>query len=153
VAGENAVSVGFYSRLGKSSLQRTTLAKEKVAEFLDSPRAGVHGIVVSIRAPFARARFEGEAGLHVVEEEKGKNQKAMLVDVWPLAAAEYRPPKDVEFRIALAGQRRRTYTIERQEVEDRMMNKTYRWTGRSFAGAMLAAIEDYLVKRVEGILE
>jgi ATP-dependent Clp protease ATP-binding subunit ClpA len=153
VAGENSVSVGFYTRLGKTSLQRTTVAKEKVGDFLNSPLSGVHGIVLGIRSPFARARFETEAGLHVIEEDKGKNQRPILVDAWPRSAAEYRPPKDVEFRIALAGQRRRTYTMERQEVEDRVMNKTYRWTGKWFSGSLLEAIEENLRKRVEGMLE
>src|SRR5258706_4117719 len=67
VAGEStlsekavSVSVGYYTRLGKSSFQRTTLAQKEIDAFLSEPRAGVHGIVLSIRAPYARARFEPE---------------------------------------------------------------------------------------------
>ena len=89
----------------------------------------------------------------MIEEEKSKNQHPILVDAWPLAPADYRAPKDVEFRIALAGQRRRTYTRQRQEIDDTATNKTYRWTGHSFTSALSPAIDEHLRRRTEAILE
>jgi ATP-dependent Clp protease ATP-binding subunit ClpC len=154
VAGlAGSASVSYYTREGKNSLIRRTVEREDIKAFFSQPRSGVIGIVVAIRAAFARPRFETESGLHVIEEEKGKNPHPILVDAMPVALADYRPPKDVEFRIALAGQRRRTYTRERQEIEDSVTGKSYRWTGREFSGALGYAMEENLRRRVEGMIE
>jgi ATP-dependent Clp protease ATP-binding subunit ClpA len=150
---EAAVLVCYYTRLGRQQIQRHTVAAEQVEAFLSTPRP-VLGVALSVRAPFARARLETEAGLHVVEEERNKNPHAVLVDTSPLAVADYRPPKDVEFRVALvAGQRRRTYTLDRQEATDPVTGQTYRWPAREVWQVVVAAADGCLKRRAEAILE
>jgi hypothetical protein len=134
-------------------MQRITLAPGETDPFLAQPRSGILGIVLAIRAPFARARFETESGLHVIEEEKSHNAHPLLVDASPNASTNYHPPKDVEFRVALAGQRRRTYILDRNEADDPVTAKTYRWSGRALADALAAAIEERLSRRTQAILE
>jgi ATP-dependent Clp protease ATP-binding subunit ClpA len=145
--------LSYFTRLGKSTMQRITLAPGETNAFLAQPRSGILGIVLAIRAPFARARFETESGLHVIEEEKSHNAHPLLVDASPNASTNYHPPKDVEFRVALAGQRRRTYILDRNEADDPVTAKTYRWSGRALADALAAAIEERLSRRTQAILE
>jgi len=54
---------------------------------------------------------------------------------------------------ALAGQRRRTYRLERREAEDAATNRVWRWTGREFSEAVAGASEEHLRRRAEGMLE
>jgi hypothetical protein len=72
------------------------------------------------------------------------------VEASAVAAVDYRPPKDVEFRVALAGQRRRTYTLDRQEASDGATGKVYRWPPRGMWQAVRAAAEGQLRVRAEG---
>ncbi len=144
--------ISYYTRLGKATFQRMTVPADELDDFFSQPRSGILGIVLAIRAPFARSRFETEAGLHVMEDDKNKNAHPILVDASPLSASSYRPPKDVEFRIGLAGQRRRTYTLERGEADDPLSGKAYRWPGRAMEQALSAAVEDHLRRRIEAIL-
>jgi ATP-dependent Clp protease ATP-binding subunit ClpC len=146
------VRVSYFTRLGKTTLQRATVASEETDAFLSQPRSGILGIVLAIHAPFARPRFETESGLHVIEDDKN-HAHPLLVDASPDSSAQYRPPKDVEFRIALAGQRRRTYILNRGEADDPITAKSYRWTGRAMSDALAAAIEDHLDRRTRAILE
>jgi ATP-dependent Clp protease ATP-binding subunit ClpA len=148
-----SVRVSYFTRLGKTTLQRMTPAADETDPFLSQPRGGVLGIVLAIRAPFARPRFETESGLHVVEDEKNHAAHPLLVDTSTDSSANYRPPKDVEFRVALAGQRRRTYVIDRGEIDDPVAAKSYRWTGRAMSDALAAAIGDHLTRRTEATLE
>jgi hypothetical protein len=149
---EAAVAVSYYTRLGKSALRRTSLSAEDVAAFLATPRGGVLGIVLACTGPFARARFEGEGGLHVIQEERERNPQAMWVDASTAPPGEYAPPKDVEFRVALAGRRRRTYTLDRREADDAENGESYRWTGRGMSEAIRAAANEHLRRRAEGML-
>jgi hypothetical protein len=150
-ADDAAVGVSYYTRLGKHQVQRTTVDANETEAFLANPR-GVLGLLLAIRAPFARARFETESGLHVIEEERNKNPHPFLVDTSALAPAEYRPPKDVEFRVALAGQRRRTYTLDRLEAQDAVANKAYRWPPRAMWRAVAQAMDDHLRERTQGVI-
>jgi hypothetical protein len=75
----------------------------------------------------------------------------MWVDASTASAADYRPPKDVEFRVALAGQRRRTYTLDRREADDGATGETYRWT-RGMSEAIAAAAAERLRRRAEAAL-
>lgn len=145
--------LSYFTRLGKSTMQRISLAPDETDAFLAQPRSGILGIVLAIRAPFARARFETESGLHVIEEEKNHNAHPLLVDASPDASVNYHPPKDVEFRVALAGQRRRTYILTRNEADDPVTAKTYQWSGRDLFEALASAIEDHLNRRTQAILE
>jgi ATP-dependent Clp protease ATP-binding subunit ClpA len=146
-----AVGVWYFTRMGKNQVQRHTVDAEEAEAFLANPR-GVLGLLLAVRAPFARALFEPEAGLHVVEEERNKNPHAVLVETSALGAAEYRPPKDVEFRVALVGQRRRTYTLDRQEANDGATGRVYRWPPRGMWQGLVMAMEEHLRRRAEGIL-
>jgi hypothetical protein len=55
----------------------------------------------------------------------------------------------VEFRVALAGQRRRTYTFDRKEADDAATHQTYRWTGKTLRDALSAAMAENLRRRAE----
>jgi hypothetical protein len=129
------------------------VAAEKVEEFLSSPRGGFLGVILALRAPYARTRFETEAGLHVIDEERNKGGWPVLVDASTAAGAVYEPPRDLEFRVALAGQRRRTYRLERREADDAATNRVWRWTGREFSEAVAGASEEHLRRRADGMLE
>jgi ATP-dependent Clp protease ATP-binding subunit ClpC len=148
-----SVAVSYYTRLAKATLQRTFVARQETESFLSAPRPGVLGIVLSVTVGFARARFETERGLHVVQEDRDKNPRPIWVDASVQPADEYRPPKDVEFRVALAGQRRRTYTLDRKEADDAATAQTYRWTGKAMYDAIVAATAANLYRCAEAILE
>ena len=146
-------AVSYFTRLGKTTVQRTPLDPKHAEPFLAEPRGGVLGILLEIHAPFALARFQTEAGIHLVEEERGKPSFPILVDTSTQPATAYQPPKDVEFRVALTGQRRRTYTLNRGEAEDAVTGKTYRWSSRSIQPALTQAIEDRLWSRIDADTE
>jgi DNA polymerase III delta prime subunit len=147
-----SVEVAYFTRLGKSSLGRTSLQEARIEAFLADPRTGVLGIALGIHAPFARSRFEAEEGLHVIEPEKNQSPLPILVDASSQVLSGYRPPKDVEFRIALAGQRRRTYYLDRGEAADTVTNATYHFAPRALHEAIQAAMEDQLGRQLEGLL-
>lgn len=154
-SGEPArVHVSWFSRLGKSSLQRNLIEENYSGEFLGEVRGGVIGIALEIHAPFALPLLETEAGLHVVEEEKEKNPHPLLVDAAARTAAEYRPPRDVEFRVALVGQRRRTYVRGTGTATDQHMGAC-RWhaPARPLWAMVLEAARDYLNQRVQSLLD
>jgi hypothetical protein len=146
------VGVSWFSRQGKHTLQRNFVEEKDVETFLDSPRGGVIGLVLDVRGAFAAAWFKGEAGLHVFEEEKDRNSRGVLVETSVLPPGEYAPPKDVEFRSAAAGQRRRTYVGKQQRIEDRGLSKEYRWLSRPFEEALLAAMGEGLRVRTGKLL-
>ncbi|HEY7119191.1 MAG TPA: AAA family ATPase [Tepidisphaeraceae bacterium] len=148
----SSCAVSYYTRHGKTALQRTLLDADEVDAFLANPRGGILGIVLAIRAPFARARLETETGLHVIQETPDKNPHPIWADASPKAPADYAPPENVEFRVALAGQRRRTYTLDRQEAADPPTRQTYRWTSRTLADPIAAATTEHLRRRAEGII-
>jgi len=146
------VQVTYFTRMGKSSLGRTTVAADAVEDFLSDPRPGVLGIALAIRGGFALGRFESEAGLHVIEPEKNQNPHPILIDTSSQDTNAYRPPKDVEFRIALAGQRRRTYALDRNEATDPVTGKTYRFAPRALHQAISAASEEHLLNQTQSLL-
>jgi ATP-dependent Clp protease ATP-binding subunit ClpC len=146
------VAVSYYTRLGKATLQRTTVSAEDVATFFAETSPGVLGIVLAGTGSFARARFEGEGGLHVLQQDRDVNPQPVWVDTSTESSADYRPPKDVEFRVALAGRRRRTYTLERREADDAATGQTYRWSGKGMSEAVVAAAAEQLRRRAEAIL-
>jgi hypothetical protein len=146
------VGVSWFSRQGKHTLQRNFVEEKDVEKFLDSPRGGVIGLVLDLRGAFAAARFEGETGLHVFEEEKDRNSRGVLVEASVLPLGEYAPPKDVEFRSATVGQRRRTYLGKQQRIEDRGLRREYRWLSRPFEEALGAAMEEGLMGRTGALL-
>jgi ATP-dependent Clp protease ATP-binding subunit ClpC len=148
-----SIELWSLSRQDRTSFRRTAVAAAKVEEFLSNPRGGIVGVILALRAPYARSRFETETGLHVIEEERNKNAWPILVDASAAAGAVYEPPKDFEFRVALAGQRRRTYRLERREAEDVATNRVFRWTGRDFSEAVAGATEEYLRRRADAMLE
>jgi ATP-dependent Clp protease ATP-binding subunit ClpA len=152
-----AVAIAYFTRLGKSSLGRTSVHPDHADTFLADPRPGVLGIALTLQAPFARSRFEGEAGLHVVEPEKNQSPIPLLVDTSSQASANSRPPKDVEFRIALAGQRRRTYNLDRGEAFDPLATETYHFPPRALHTAIHTAIhtatEAQLKRQLDALLQ
>jgi hypothetical protein len=147
-----AVAIAYFTRLGKSSLGRTAVHPDHTEAFLADPRPGVLGIALTLEAPFARSRFEGEAGLHVIEPEKNQSPSPLLIDTSAQPSGNYRPPKDVEFRIALAGQRRRTYNLDRGEAFDPLATETYHFPPRALHAAIHAATEAQLKRQLDALL-
>lgn len=148
------VAVSWFSRHGKSSLQRNSMDEKDANAFLSGVRDGVIGIALQVHAPFALPLFETETGLHVFEEEKDKHPHPLLVDTTARLGGDYRPPRDVEFRVALVGQRRRTYVRNTGAVTD-AHGGTYRYhpPSKPLSALLLEATRDHLSERVKSLLD
>jgi ATP-dependent Clp protease ATP-binding subunit ClpA len=152
--GESAhVGVSWFSRQGKHTLQRNFVDDRDAAAFVSSPRGGVIGVALDLRAAFTAPRFEDEAGLHVLEDEPGRDPHGVLVDTSLVPPGEYKPPKDVEFRSAIVGQRRRTYILKQQNIQDVSLGCGYRWLTQPFEMALAEAIDEGLRRRTRAILQ
>jgi hypothetical protein len=147
-----AVRVSWYGRHGRH-LRRNFVDDKETESFLESHRSGVIGLVLAVRAADAAARFEEESGLHVFEEERDRDAHPVLVDTAAGPPDRYKPPKDVEFRSAIVGRRRRTYVQKQQTIQDATLGKEYRWLTRGFEEALAAAIEEALRMRTAGLIE
>jgi ATP-dependent Clp protease ATP-binding subunit ClpA len=147
-----SAQVSFYTRAGRSAVQRQPVPDRDADAFLDAPRGGTLGIVLAIRAPFARARFDGEGGLHAMVDDQAHSTRALWVDASPVSVQNYQPPKNVEFRFAAVGQRRRTYHMSREEIEDEATKRTFRREG-TLAEAIGAAVEANLRRRVRTVID
>jgi ATP-dependent Clp protease ATP-binding subunit ClpA len=149
------VRVSWFSRQDDDDekLRRNFIDEKDAEAFLDQPRRGVIGLALDVRAGFAAARFEGEAGLHVFEEERDRDARPVLVDTAAGPPERYRPPKNVEFRSAIVGQRRRTYVAKQQTIHDVTVGREYRWTARGFEEALAAAMAEAVRARTAGVIE
>ncbi len=110
------------------------------------PQGKALGMVIGCHQPAAFARFEGERGLHLFE-----NQGECLVEVSEGFLQRYHPGADVLARRSrFQASKRRLYDYERKSLEDFQLGHKSHWTRKTLPDLVAAWIEERLRAKTHG---
>jgi ATP-dependent Clp protease ATP-binding subunit ClpC len=141
---------GAHKRDAAPALERESVKTPE--KFLSAPHAGLVGVALAVAAPFARARYEAERGLHVFVRDK-KAAKC-LVETTEASLGDYKPPAGIARQGAIGAQeRRRTFSYDELTVDDAALRRKLHWTGRDLDEVIRRAVEERLQAEAEALIE
>ncbi len=130
------------------------LVRERVDKpfpFLSKPEKGVIAIILDVRGPLARPRFEPERGLHVFVE--GEETDECVVQTGEVPISEYTPPDGAGRKGGVrAADRRRTYDVVRSSADDALLKRRLWWSGHGVGNAVERAVDLHLVESAHALL-